>query len=1123
MNLKNTLLTFTLSFCVAFSFGQSEWSNWYFNGNNMLAFPNNTVQYKNNFISPAPSYWWNYVYSSYIGTSYSDKATGQMKFLLSARTAYDKNYDMINKTEFLRMCPNDRYSYHILPFNTDPNKFYIIQFQSLSHDLAAQETGLQVRCPNAIGLGYSILDLSLNNGLGDFTTINKVVETGIPERISVIRHANGKDAWVVVHGWGNNQFRAYLFTDAGVSAPVTSTIGPVISGGSLKALGNMVASHNGKTIAAQQYGSNSVEFYDFNNNTGTLSNYRTLQVPSSANAFVFSPDDTKFYYLSNYLASGLYQYNLKAANIQSSIYKVVDDPSTSYYDMQCGPDGKIYLSRYYYYDDNSSYLEYLSIVNCPNLAEAACNFKQKGVKGYFGNFPVFVNDYIKQPEGLPATKFSLGNDTAICFGQHTLTAPLGWESYQWNTGETTRQITVTKPGTYYVLAGSSGFSCPEAYGMIKISRIGSPLNLGKDTVVCPKTPYTIHVPDNYNNITWNDGAPDRDKVVTTPGKYSVKAYDQNGCANWDTISVGIWSDPRANFGNDTILCNNQSLVLRLQPQYNAYVTSTTYLWQDGSKRDTLTVTKPGTYWGKVSTSTCIVSDTIVVSYVNAENVYLGKDTTVCEGDSLLLQANVENASYLWNTGATSRSISVKNNGSYWVKVNNGSCTAADTINVSFQPKPSVFLGNDTTLCVNQKLTLRATYTGASYLWQDNSKNDLLTVTKPGIYWSQVTKNGCSVRDSISISYKPLPNINLGKDTGICINQTLLLNASDPFSSSYLWNDGSIQPTLTVKQAGTYFVKVSGGNGCSNADTITITTNPLPVFSLGADTSLCEQQLLTLQVDINNGSYKWSTGSQTNSINVNKSGIYWLDASINGCTKRDSISISYKPLPLVNIGSDTTLCEGATKILRAINTNATYKWNDLSNTPTYTVSKPGTYWVEVNLNDCISKDTIRISYNYKPKFTLGNDTLLCSGQQLVLNPRLTNVQYQWEDGSASSTRVITNAGVYKLTATNSCGSSSDEIRVDKSMCKLIMPTAFTPNNDGVNEVFKVKYPEFIKTFKMKVFGRWGEMIFYTEDPRQGWDGTFKKVPLESGNYIWQITLTDIEGNTDNAHGSVMLIR
>jgi gliding motility-associated-like protein len=224
-----------------------------------------------------------------------------------------------------------------------------------------------------------------------------------------------------------------------------------------------------------------------------------------------------------------------------------------------------------------------------------------------------------------------------------------------------------------------------------------------------------------------------------------------------------------------------------------------------------------------------------------------------------------------------------------------------------------------------------------------------------------------------------------------------------------------------------------------------------------------------------------------------------------------------------LGNDTILCEGSVQTLNAANSNATYKWNDLSSNASFPVSKPGSFSVEVNMNGCIKRDTINIRYLYKPVFSLGNDTLLCTGQQLLLNPKISNVTYQWQDGSTAPTYKVLAAGAYKLTATNTCGSTSDAIMVIKSMCKLVMPNAFTPNNDGINNVFRVKYPEFIKTFKMKIFNRWGQIIFYSENPRMGWDGNYKQKKLEAGNYIWQISLTDLEGNTETGQGTVLLIR
>ncbi|WP_207491478.1 gliding motility-associated C-terminal domain-containing protein [Aridibaculum aurantiacum] len=1114
-------LLFLLLFSLT-ALSQKQWSNWYMNGDNLLTFRNNNIiERQRNFVTT--NSWLNFSVSSSSGVAYSDPATGQMKFLLSSIFTYDRNFDMLN-TPFLRMCPGDKYSYHILPFHNNPNKFYIVQFQSRAADALAQETGLQVRCPNAIGLGYSVFDLSLNNGLGDYQSINNVLLTGLPERISAVRHANGFDVWIVVHTWGSNEFKAYLFSDSGVATPVSSFAGPVITGNALSAHGNMVASHDGTMLAAQQEGKNYIELYNFNNATGMVSNFRSLQTPSPALRFVFSPDDTKLYFIGNYLASGIYQFNLSAPQVQQSLIKIGDDPHGYFRDLQVGLDGKIYISSHNYYDQSiNDYQYFLPVISCPNLPEYACNYKLKGFHGTGGTFQNFINDYVRQPTAPPTTKFSIGNDTAVCFGSYTLTAPQSWQRYEWNTGDTTRSITITGPGTYYVLASNTGFSCPSGYGYIKITNAAAPLYLGRDTTLCPKTSYDIVVPANFNNILWSDGSTDRVKTVVRSGSYALQATDQNGCTNRDTINVSFRSTPVANFGNDTSLCNNQTLLLELKPRRDVFTTTGIYEWQDGSARDTFRVRQAGVYWGKVTYNGCTVSDTITVSYVNAQDINLGPDTTLCLGDSLQLQVTTGNATFAWSTGATTPSIYVKSTGRYWVRVNNGSCTVTDTINVTFRPKPVVNLGNDTIVCEKSIVSLRAAVPGATYLWQNGATTDTYQASQPGIYWVQVNSNGCVVRDSILITNKMLPYVNLGRDSGICQGKQLVLNAAHPSIQSFLWHDNSTQPTMVAASAGTYSVSVVGTNGCTNADTIQVTTNPLPVFSLGSDTSLCQGQKFTVSINVPNASYTWNNGNTSNQATVEHAGWYWLDVAVNGCKKRDSLQVEVKPLPLVSLGNDTTLCEGNNLTLNAYNNNATYLWNNQSNQPALLVSAPGTYFVTANLNNCKAADTIQVAYRYKPVFSLGADTLLCAGQHLLLNPRLTNVQYLWQNGTTGSSLLVTEPGTYSLTASNNCGSKTDEIIVTRSLCKLFLPTAFTPNNDGLNDLFRVKYPEFIKVFEMKIYNRWGQMVYHSTDPYRGWNGKFLSLEQPQGNYVWQVSYTDIEGNKESAQGSVLLIR
>lgn len=129
------------------------------------------------------------------------------------------------------------------------------------------------------------------------------------------------------------------------------------------------------------------------------------------------------------------------------------------------------------------------------------------------------------------------------------------------------------------------------------------------------------------------------------------------------------------------------------------------------------------------------------------------------------------------------------------------------------------LGNDTTLCLGETLTLDVTIPNATYLWQDNSTNPTFNVTQQGTYWTEVTVNNCTAIDTIYINYNPLPTVNLGNDTALCQYEILTLSTTNP-NATYLWQDNSINPTFDVTQQGIYSVEVTVNN-CSSTDVILI--------------------------------------------------------------------------------------------------------------------------------------------------------------------------------------------------------------------------------------------------------------------------------------------------------------
>ena len=475
------------------------------------------------------------------------------------------------------------------------------------------------------------------------------------------------------------------------------------------------------------------------------------------------------------------------------------------------------------------------------------------------------------------------------------------------------------------------------------------------------------------------------------------------------------------------------------------------------------------------------------------------------------------------TYETTPSIYVKQPGNYSVKVTNGTCTVMDTISVIFKPKPVFYLGADTTLCMKDALSLAVTLPGA-YLWQNNSTLPQHNVTQGGTYWLKVTQEGCSVTNSINVSFKDLPPVNLGVDTGFCTGTELKLDANNAGIKSYVWQNLSSLPYYNVTTGGMYSVKVTGVNGCDNRDTINIKQAPLPNFTLGHDTAVCNNKILPFDFNIINASYLWNDGLTSNKHLIKSPGIHWLTVNQQGCTKKDSISVNYKPTPIVNLGRDTILCEGVTKILNVANANAAYKWQDGSTLSNIAVKKQGLYFASVDIDGCKAADTVFINYTSKPVFTLIKDTSICKGQQIKLKPVVnTAVSFRWQDGSTASLYNVTDTGRYLLTVFNSCGTYSSSIKVNEGVCQLYLPGAFTPNNDNLNDVFRIIYPFEVRKFSLVVYNRFGEKVFETNDMTKGWNGTFGGVQQPMGTFVWMASLTDKDGMVKTAKGTVVLIR
>lgn len=258
----------------------------------------------------------------------------------------------------------------------------------------------------------------------------------------------------------------------------------------------------------------------------------------------------------------------------------------------------------------------------------------------------------------------------------------------------------------------------------------------------------------------------------------------------------------------------------------------------------------------------------------------------------------------------------------------------------------------------------------------------------------------------------------------------------------------------------------------------------------------------------------------------KTGIYYDTVkTVNGCDSVIITNLTVNQLPRPNLGTDRNLCQGQNLLLNPGQFNS-YLWQDNSTQATYSVSTPGTYRVTVtNQFNCAATARVTIRRVVSPPVGfLPADQQLCTGDVLKLKvPGYRN--YSWSTGAMEPGIEIRNAGTYSLIVTdfNNC-IGSDTVTITQTTCiPISIPSAFTPNNDGKNDLFRPIINVAINNYHLQIFNRSGQLIFRSKNIEEGWDGRFKGQPLDPGTYIYHISISREDGNVSEHKGAVLVIR
>ncbi len=615
---------------------------------------------------------------------------------------------------------------------------------------------------------------------------------------------------------------------------------------------------------------------------------------------------------------------------------------------------------------------------------------------------------------------NIGVDTMICHHDSlVLDATQPDMTYVWQNGSTNPTFTAQPPGTYFVVLTDT-IGCTGTDTIIIGQHPITQVDLGQDLMyVCDSAnSFTIFPNITTGGFLWQDGSTNTTFVADTFGFYDVLYTDANTCTSRDTIELFAPPIVDIDLGNDTILCIGDSIILVATIGNNR-----SYVWQDSSINDSLTIFSTGLYHVTATDNNgCQDVDTISVIF-NEVIAVLRTDTTICFDATIPVDATQPDMTYLWSTGATTPTINVNQDTTYWVELTDTiGCTDRDTFVLSHHPVAD--LGDDVVFVCDSIFTpLKPGVTHGTFLWHDGSTDSIFIPTQQGVYWVEITDtNGCYSTDTVNLIPVTSPIVEIGNDTNICIGQTVIIDATTPFIRSYLWQDGTDPAMYNAISTGLYTVEVTDSNGCKDADSMMVWVNEV-IPDIGEDTAICDGSQLLLNATQPNMTYLWQDGSTNPTFFANAGlSIVQLTDTL-GCIGLDSIQIDYRPV--ADLANDTTLvCDSLFNglTLTANIPNGQYQWSDFSIGNTLNVTSDGVYWLNItDEKGCFSSDTMQVFQQSYPITEIGNDTTICIGNNVLLDATIPNDRsYLWSDNSTNATLNVVAIGTYIVTVTDNNG-------------------------------------------------------------------------------------------------------
>ena len=631
--------------------------------------------------------------------------------------------------------------------------------------------------------------------------------------------------------------------------------------------------------------------------------------------------------------------------------------------------------------------------------------------------------------------------------------------------------------------------------------------------------------------------------------FAVVTYTLNKTTCRDTGSINItFNTVIPNLGPDSVLCQGQTYVL------NAQNPGSTYSWyKDGIKQiDTAqydTISVSGKYYCTIKRGLCGGTDTAKITFLPMPVVSLAPNfDTLCGGVTRLLDAGNPGFKHFWyqdgtqipNLPDTTTQYTVTTDGAYKAVVQNrtrSKCAASDVANITYNILSVNFnngkVGKNFPGCAGTDYVLQATPNSTIgdkpyYQWYKNGKaagnNSTIVIDTDGQYKVVVTVGNCTASDSTVATYTKINTPKFGNnDTLICKGTSIVLDAGNP-GATYIWTTpkGKLFTEQIVADTNfKYTIEVQKGS-CTKDTFITVKLININV-QLGKDTSLCSGSILTLDAlnNTNNATYQWYDngvaiqGATEEKFNATLTGTYLVQVFQKQCADSGKINVTFIPAPNL-IQFDTTVCYSDSLVLDAGNPGYKIQWNKPPYQTTEKITVRRTispypydlYQAYITNGFCSGISTFKVYY-YNPVLitSLPTDVYLCDSfsKGVTLNAGGGFAKYNWEPtGDSTNSIFVTDPGKYTVKVANSGGCAfTDSVQVYACPpSDVFIPSAFTPNADGVNDTFRV-YNLNSVYYQFTIYNRWGERVFISNDPFKGWDGTYKGTPASEGIYNWTL--------------------